>query len=88
MGSVLHQDVLLGQKGIRNRITSVEVLFEHVDGGDSAVFVGGVVVDAAFCIAAGGVDRGDGAFVCLDAAADMTYAGKNMETLADALRFG
>ena len=51
-------DLLLRDQRVTNQCGAVQVLAVHIYGGDLPVFVGGVIVNAARGVAAGGV-QGD-----------------------------
>ena len=63
----------------------LQILMVHVDRGDLAVVVGGVVVDALVCVAAGGVEGDLILAVFEEAAASLLFHGsEDVEKLADA----
>ena len=61
----------------------------HIDSIDLMIFIGGIIVDAFCCIAAGGVE-GDFVFVLVyfAAASLLIYGAEDVEELADAFEFG
>ena len=77
--SILQADLLTANLRIRDDLISLEVFLVHIDGGDLAVFIGGIVVYAARGIAAGGIDRDFRLVLNHYTAAYVRYACQNVE---------
>ena len=84
---ILPTDVPLWVAGVAGEGGGGEVGAVQVDGGDLAVFVGRVVINAARGIAAGRVLRDLVSVPDRAAAADLLDRAENVEKLIDALRF-
>ena len=85
-GSILPADLLPGHQRIADQSAALQVFPVQVHGGDLAVFVGGVVVNAPVGIAAAGVN-GDlvPAVPGAHAAPGMGHGAQNMKELTDTL---
>ena len=86
--AVLPEDLLLCYERIGDKRAAVEIFPVQIDRCQTAIIIGGIIIDAAVCIAAGGIDRALVLPVChLAAAALLLYRAENMEKLANAVGF-
>ena len=82
---LLHPDLLILHQWISNQLLAIQIFLMHVDGGDLVVLVGGIVVDAFVCVAAGGIKGDFIAVVSYDAATTrLCHCAQDMKELVDA----
>ena len=86
--SILYKDLREFTQGIGDQRFDIQVFMMHIHGGDAAVFVGGVVIDALVRVAATGIQSNFRLAVSHHhAATGHGNGGKQMEELADIVFF-